>query len=128
MAAQTKMSVMVFAIAIASCTTPPPPREAPAAAAPPAPAAATKPPETKPLAPASAAVVAANCFTCHGPAGRSPGSIPSINALGAADIATALKQFKSGERPATVMDRHAKGYSDAEIEAVAGYIAGVNKK
>ena len=127
MAPQTKMSVMAFALTVASCCTPPPPR-AVSAAATPTPTVAVKPVETKPVSSAAAAIIANNCFTCHGPGGRSPGSIPSINALGAADIATGLKQFKSGERPATVMDRHAKGYTDAEIDAVANYIAGLNNK
>jgi sulfide dehydrogenase cytochrome subunit len=38
-----------------------------------------------------------------------------------------LKGFKSGELPATVMTRHAKGYTDAELEAIANYI-GTNLK
>lgn len=75
-----------------------------------------------------AAVLANNCFTCHGPDGRSPGEIPSLDRLSAADLATAVKQFRSGERPSTVMGRQAKGYSDADIEAIAQYIAGLNTK
>lgn len=75
-----------------------------------------------------AAILANNCFTCHGPGGRSPGEIPSLNQLGAADLATAVKQFRSGERSSTVMGRHAKGYSDADIEAIAQYIASLNTK
>jgi sulfide dehydrogenase cytochrome subunit len=34
-----------------------------------------------------------------------------------------MKAFKSGERPATLMDRIAKGYTDEEIEAMAKYFA-----
>jgi len=74
------------------------------------------------------AILANNCFTCHGPGGRSPGEIQSLNQLSAADLATAVKQFRSGERASTVMGRHAKGYSDADIEAIAQYIAGLNAK
>lgn len=75
----------------------------------------------------AAANMAENCFTCHGPDGRSPGAIPSIDQFKAEDIATALRQFKSGERPSTVMGRHAKGYTDPEIDALAKYIAGLKK-
>ena len=75
-----------------------------------------------------AAILANNCFTCHGPGGRSPGEIPSLNQLSAADLATAVKQFRTGERASTVMGRHAKGYSDADIEAIAKYIASLNTK
>lgn len=97
--------------------------------------ACTTAPETAPVAPAAAAIspaaaanMAGNCFTCHGPNGRSPGSIPSLHNQNAATIAAALKAFKSGARPATVMDRQAKGYSDAEIDALAGYIGKLNQK
>ena len=73
-----------------------------------------------------AAILANNCFTCHGPGGRSPGEIPSLSQLSAADLATAVKQFRSGERASTVMGRLAKGYSDADIEAIATYIASLS--
>jgi sulfide dehydrogenase cytochrome subunit len=36
---------------------------------------------------------------------------------------TMLKAFRSGERPSTVMGRLAKGYSDAEIDALAAYFS-----
>lgn len=86
--------------------------------------AADEPPRTERYAP----ILANNCFTCHGPGGRSPGEIPSLDKLGAEDLATAVKQFRSGERASTVMGRHAKGYSDADIEAIARYIASLNTK
>lgn len=76
----------------------------------------------------TAAIMANNCFSCHGPDGRSPGAIPGLRHLTADDIASRLKQFRSGERPATVMGRHAKGYSDAELDAIARYIAGLNQQ
>ena len=75
------------------------------------------------VTPGAAANMANNCFTCHGPNGRSPGAIPGLHGQNAAAIAAALKAFKSGARPSTVMGRQAKGYSDAEIDALAAYIA-----
>jgi len=72
---------------------------------------------------ATAANMARNCFGCHGPDGRSPGAIPALNGKSAAFIVKSLKDFRSGERPSTVMGRHAKGYSDAEVEALATYIS-----
>jgi len=33
-----------------------------------------------------------------------------------------LKQYKSGQLASTVMSRQAKGYTDAELEAMANYI------
>lgn len=84
--------------------------------------------EPGPVSTQTAALMAQNCFACHGPAGRSPGNMPSLHHLTAEGMAAMLKAFKSGERPSTVMGRHAKAYSDAEIEALAAYIAGLQKK
>ncbi|NDA48759.1 MAG: sulfide dehydrogenase [Alphaproteobacteria bacterium] len=67
------------------------------------------------------AVLAGSCSTCHGPGGQSPGTMPSLAGLEAKYIMTRLKEFRSGEAPATVMNRIAKGYSDAEIDALGEY-------
>jgi len=64
-----------------------------------------------------------SCSGCHGPNGRSPGAIPSIYGRTAPALADALRDFRDGRRPSTVMVRFAKGYTDAEIEAVAAEIA-----
>ena len=34
-----------------------------------------------------------------------------------------LNEFRSGAKPATVMHQLAKGYSDGQIDAMAGYFA-----
>ena len=68
-------------------------------------------------------LLALSCAGCHGPDGRSPGTIPSINGRSQAAIAEALRGFRADRRPSTVMGRIAKGYSDAEIDAVAREIA-----
>ena len=41
----------------------------------------------------------------------------------AAQIVTAVRAFRSGQRPATVMDRIAKGFSEAEIASIAAWYA-----
>lgn len=64
-----------------------------------------------------------SCSGCHGPAGRSPGAIPAINGRTAQDLAAILRAFRANERPATIMNRIARGYSDEEIDAVAREIA-----
>lgn len=65
---------------------------------------------------------AAACSGCHGPAALSS-AIPSLEGYPAADIATAMQAFRNGERPATVMDRIAKGFSDEETRAIAEWLA-----
>ena len=74
---------------------------------------------------ATGAMLGNACFACHGPDGKSPGAIPGINGKSAEFIVEAMKEFRSGKRESTVMGRHAKGYSDEEIEAMAKYISGL---
>jgi len=67
--------------------------------------------------------LAADCTGCHGPNGVSAGAIPTIAGLDKAYIVTALQEFKAGTRPATVMQQHAKGYTDQEIQLLAEYFS-----
>ena len=60
-------------------------------------------------------VLALSCASCHGTNGANPGLIPRIQGRSAEYIEKAMLQFKAGERPATVMNRIAKGYTDEEI-------------
>ena len=43
--------------------------------------------------------------------------------LPAAEIADRMIAFKAGSRPATIMDRIAKGFSEDEIRAIAAWYA-----
>lgn len=70
-------------------------------------------------------VLASTCFSCHGTDGKSAGSIPSINGVPADSLRRTLQEFRDGRRPATVMDRHAKAYSDEEIASIADYLSRV---
>ncbi|MGO8913899.1 MAG: c-type cytochrome [Bradyrhizobium sp.] len=49
--------------------------------------------------------------------------MPRLAGRNAADIVAQMRAFRSGQRAATVMDRIAKGYSDAEVEAIAAWYA-----
>jgi sulfide dehydrogenase cytochrome subunit len=111
---------LVGAIALPACQTGPGKAEAPKAAAPAKPVLI---PRAEPISAAAAANMGNNCFSCHGPEGRSPGAIPSLHGKSAETIVKSLNDFKSGARPSTVMGRHAKGYTDAEIAAIANYIS-----
>ena len=70
-----------------------------------------------------ATLLSISCAGCHGTDGKSPGSIPVIGGKSSDFIATALRQFSSGERTGTVMGRHASGYTDEEIQLIADYFA-----
>lgn len=73
----------------------------------------------------------ASCTGCHGPAGAgNPAAIyPSLNGQNAEYIAAQLKLFRSGERnndPNSMMRSLAHRLSDAEIDAVSNYAAGLH--
>jgi cytochrome c553 len=68
-------------------------------------------------------VLAASCAACHGSNGNSIGGTPVLAGLDAAHFRLQMKSFRSGERASTVMHRHAKGLTEDEIEALAGYFA-----
>ena len=72
---------------------------------------------------------AATCPNCHGTDGRAVNgsAVPAIAGMPRDYIATQLKAFKSGTRPATVMHQLAKGFSDAQIEQIATYFAAQKK-
>ncbi len=63
------------------------------------------------------------CSGCHGANGRSQAPMPPLFGRSAEMIAQALREFRADQRPATIMNRIAKGYTDAEIDAVAREIA-----
>ena len=67
-------------------------------------------------------VLALSCASCHGTNRASPGSIPRIQGRSAEYIEKAMLQYKAGERPATVMNRIAKGYTDEEIKLLSAYL------
>ncbi len=78
--------------------------------------------------PAYARNLSAACFTCHGTDGRSVGDVPpSLAGRNRGELLDMLKGFKTGTRPATLMHQQAKGYTDQQLEAIAGYFAGQTK-
>ncbi|MCG7362698.1 cytochrome c [Roseomonas sp. ACRSG] len=71
----------------------------------------------------SANVVAEGCVACHGPGGRGSGTVPPLAGRDAADLAAAMAAFRANERPATIMNRIARGYTEAEIAAATAYFS-----
>ncbi|HEX2541739.1 MAG TPA: c-type cytochrome [Caldimonas sp.] len=69
--------------------------------------------------------LAATCANCHGTDGRAvPGeAMTPLAGLPKDYLVTQMQAFRDGKRPATVMHQLAKGYSDAQIEALSAYFA-----
>jgi cytochrome subunit of sulfide dehydrogenase len=66
---------------------------------------------------------ATSCTGCH-PASRAVTvPVPRLHGRDAAQIVTAMTEFRAGQRPATVMDRIAKGFNDDETKAIAAWFA-----
>jgi cytochrome c553 len=64
---------------------------------------------------------ASSCSGCH-PASRAVHTpVPVLAGRDAADIVAAMGAFRSGQRPATIMDRIAKGLTDDEVKAIAAW-------
>jgi cytochrome c553 len=74
---------------------------------------------------AAARNLAAGCAICHGTQGKPAPGAPLIPLAGLPrdHIATQMRAFRDGKRPATVMHQIAKGYSDAQIDAMAAWFA-----
>jgi cytochrome subunit of sulfide dehydrogenase len=97
------------------------PAPAPVAAPPAAPAPAFAAPN---LTPSGVRSLAANCAACHGTNGNSVGgAVAGLAGLDKDYFVNQMKLFKEGKREATLMHQIAKGYSDAEISALAGYFS-----
>lgn len=73
--------------------------------------------------PKSARSLAATCANCHGSGGVSVGDVESLAGKPREEIVRKMQEFKSGARPATIMNQLAKGYTDEQIEALAGWFA-----
>jgi cytochrome c553 len=67
--------------------------------------------------------LAATCAGCHGPDGAARAGNRSLAGTPSAETARAMRAFRAGERPGTLMPQLAKGYTDAEIDAIAAWYA-----
>lgn len=69
-----------------------------------------------------ASMLSNTCAGCHGTMGASAGySIPVLAGLPREYFRRAMQQYKNDERYSTIMGRIARGYSNAEIEAMADF-------
>jgi cytochrome c553 len=77
------------------------------------------------LSPKGVQSLAAACSMCHGTNGKPVANSPVAALAGkpAGEIVQSMAQFKAGSKPATIMHQVARGYSDAEVAALAEYFS-----
>ena len=75
--------------------------------------------------PLAVAQLAAGCANCHGTGGQPvPGSeLHALAGMPKADLLATLMAFKAGTKPSTLMHQLTKGYTDAQLEQIAGWFA-----
>jgi cytochrome c553 len=68
--------------------------------------------------------LAAPCAICHGTEGRAvTKDVVPLAGLPREHIASQMRAFRDGQRSATVMHQIAKGYTDAQIDAMAAWFS-----
>lgn len=68
-------------------------------------------------------LIAQSCAGCHGQSGAGMGAIPGIAGIDHETFVRIWAEFRANERPATIMGRIARGFTDAEVEELAAYFA-----
>lgn len=71
--------------------------------------------------------MASSCSACHGIQGIAQPGMDSLAGVPKEELSKKLMDFKSGVKPATLMHQLSKGYSDAQIEQLAGYFSAQKK-
>ena len=73
---------------------------------------------------ADAVQLAGACQGCHGVGGQGGNGIPAIaRQRSRAELIAMMEAFRTNQNPSTVMGRIARGYTDAEITALAAHYA-----
>ena len=67
-------------------------------------------------------LLASNCFQCHGTNGKGPG-FDRLAGKSASELYNELQSFKSGKEGTGLMAKHAMGYSDAQLMAIAKWLS-----
>ena len=67
--------------------------------------------------------LASSCANCHGTNGNSRGRTASLAGAAKDGMVQKFKDFQAGKSPSTIMQQIAKGYTDQQIDLIAGYFA-----
>jgi cytochrome c553 len=67
--------------------------------------------------------LAATCANCHGTNGQARGEMVSLAGRPADQLLTILAGYRSGAIPATIMHQIVKGYTEPQLQLIAGHFA-----
>lgn len=70
---------------------------------------------------------AAGCANCHGTNGRAEAGMVALAGVDKDLIVQKMQDYKTGRTTGTIMHQLSKGYSDAQIVAIAAYFASQKK-
>lgn len=68
-----------------------------------------------------------SCASCHGTDGKSVSITPTIAGMGKTTMFQTLLAYKNGQKKGTMMQKHVKGFSDAELEQISYYFSKVKR-
>lgn len=63
------------------------------------------------------------CSGCHATSGAAETPVPRVHGMPAAATIAAMEEFRADRKPATVMNRLAKGFTENETRAIAEWLA-----
>jgi cytochrome subunit of sulfide dehydrogenase len=66
-----------------------------------------------------AVVWASSCMACHGTDGKAEGVGLTIGGQTAEGLFNTLLEYKTGKRTGTIMQQHAKGYTEDELKRIS---------
>lgn len=72
--------------------------------------------------PPNGRLLASNCFQCHGTNGNGPG-FDRLAGKSASSLYSDLKDFQAGKEGNGIMAKHALGYTDAQLQALAQWLS-----
>jgi len=70
---------------------------------------------------------AAACANCHGTNGIAQPGMASLAGAPRDEMVRKLLDYKAGRAPATIMHQLAKGYTDEQLQQIAGYFSALRK-
>ena len=72
---------------------------------------------------AQAPLVREGCLGCHGANGAGASGVPGLAGRDAQELRALMSAYRANERPATIMNRIVRGYTDEELAAAADYFS-----